>query len=298
MNPIMQMEWLREGRGLRLTMTVVFYNSILAFITLLFMFFNTESFQEGYNYDTSAYLHQFLIVSSLQIASVLILTPMFLASLYTVDQANRNFDQFAMFKNFPRQLITARISLVVGMNMLLYISSIPIISLSCVYSNLSLLKLIRLALVILFVSFWSGAVTILCFSISKKITSSLVGTAVVHLVFLGGTLLLMEIIRAGSAAVGGSMSIAVTNLCMLLAALNPVVAYVGFYGNITGETGLIEMYFGRFGIDPTGKTFSFIYYKLSIILCLLVALGLIAWAIYSQEKLRKRQNEFVEGKVI
>ena len=56
-NPFLKVEWLKEGRNIRLPMMLIFYNAILAFITILFMFFNAESFQEGYSYDTSAYLN-------------------------------------------------------------------------------------------------------------------------------------------------------------------------------------------------------------------------------------------------
>ena len=52
-NPFLKVEWLKEGRNIRLPMMLIFYNAILAFITILFMFFNAESFQEGYSYDTS-----------------------------------------------------------------------------------------------------------------------------------------------------------------------------------------------------------------------------------------------------
>ena len=47
-NPFLKVEWLKEGRNIRLPMMLIFYNAILAFITILFMFFNAESFQEGY----------------------------------------------------------------------------------------------------------------------------------------------------------------------------------------------------------------------------------------------------------
>ena len=47
LNPFLKVEWLKEGRNVRLPMMLIFYNAILAFITILFMFFNAESFQEG-----------------------------------------------------------------------------------------------------------------------------------------------------------------------------------------------------------------------------------------------------------
>ena len=43
-NPFLKVEWLKEGRNIRLPMMLIFYNAILAFITILFMFFNAESF--------------------------------------------------------------------------------------------------------------------------------------------------------------------------------------------------------------------------------------------------------------
>ena len=43
LNPFLKVEWLKEGRNVRLPMIIIFYNAILAFITILFMFFNAES---------------------------------------------------------------------------------------------------------------------------------------------------------------------------------------------------------------------------------------------------------------
>ena len=37
-NPFLKVEWLKEGRNIRLPMMLIFYNAILAFITILFMF--------------------------------------------------------------------------------------------------------------------------------------------------------------------------------------------------------------------------------------------------------------------
>ena len=36
LNPFLKVEWLKEGRNVRLPMIIIFYNAILAFITILF----------------------------------------------------------------------------------------------------------------------------------------------------------------------------------------------------------------------------------------------------------------------
>ena len=46
-NPFLKVEWLKEGRNIRLPMMLIFYNAILAFITILFMFFMQSPFRKA-----------------------------------------------------------------------------------------------------------------------------------------------------------------------------------------------------------------------------------------------------------
>ena len=69
LNPFLKAEWLREGRNIRLPMMIIFYNAILAFVMILFMVFNEESFQKGYYYNNSSYVYEFLIISSIQLGA-------------------------------------------------------------------------------------------------------------------------------------------------------------------------------------------------------------------------------------
>ena len=95
-NPFLKVEWLKEGRNIRLPMMLIFYNAILAFITILFMFFNAESFQEGYSYDTSAYLYQFLIISTIQIGMIFVLMPFSVWGFYSTDREKHMLEEFVM----------------------------------------------------------------------------------------------------------------------------------------------------------------------------------------------------------
>ena len=136
-NPFLKVEWLKEGRNIRLPMMLIFYNAILAFITILFMFFNAESFQEGYSYDTSAYLYQFLIISTIQIGMIFVLMPFSVWGFYSTDREKHMLEEFAMIPGSSKQFIIARVSVIIAIYMMLFISSLPIISLSCIYSGQS-----------------------------------------------------------------------------------------------------------------------------------------------------------------
>ena len=95
LNPFLKVEWLKEGRNVRLPMIIIFYNAILAFITILFMFFNAESLQEGYSYNTSSYLYQFLIISTFQIGMIFVLMPFSVWGFYATDREKDRQEEFA-----------------------------------------------------------------------------------------------------------------------------------------------------------------------------------------------------------
>lgn len=122
-NPFLKTEWLREGRNIRLPLMIIFYIAIMAFIMILFMVFNEESFQQGYYYDTTTYQYQFLIISTFQIITVLLLTPFTVSRLFIVDKEKNMLEQFEMVPGVSFQYVTAKIILVLAVHVLLFIST-------------------------------------------------------------------------------------------------------------------------------------------------------------------------------
>ncbi|MBQ9155922.1 MAG: hypothetical protein IJ137_04000 [Eubacterium sp.] len=280
-NPFLKVQLLIEGRNMRLPLTVIFYNAILAFMMILFMVLNSETFQDGYYYDTLSYIHQFLILSSIQLGSVFVLMPFYVSSLFLGDRENHMMEQFAMIPGVNRQFIQAKIGLVLMNNSLLFISGIPIVGLSCVYTGLSFAKMIRLGLMVLLFSFWSGAVAIFFYSVSGKQMWSFAGTLTAHLVFFIGTIVVIELLRNGSllATRGISIPEEVSWICLLLLTLNPLASYMGYYGNITGDNELISVYCSHFGIDASGRMFSLLFFKGACLACIVTAVIFLILAV-------------------
>ena len=121
-NPFLKTEWLREGRNIRLPLLIIFYIAIMAFIMILFMVFNEESFQQGYYYNTTTYQYQFLILSTFQIAAVLLLTPFTVSRLYVVDKEKNMLEQFEMIPGISVQYVIAKMTLVLAVHALLFFS--------------------------------------------------------------------------------------------------------------------------------------------------------------------------------
>lgn len=85
--------------------------------------------------------------------------------------------------------------------------------------------------------------------------------------------------RTISISVSGMDNLApiTTSLCLLLSLINPLAAYMGYYGNITGDSGLMNLYCGRIGIDSSTQAFSFLFYKAASIMCILMGIAFWLW---------------------
>ncbi len=285
-NSMFRLEMLKEGRSIRLPILMIFYNSILAFVTILFLFFNNESSQAGYFSNHAGFLVQFLIISSLQILTVFILMPF--AVSYMEDTDREVSEQFMMIPGVARYQIIAKINVLVLTNLLIFLSSLPIITLSCIYSGISLMKIGRLFGVIALFSFWGGSIALFHYSISRRPLFAFTGTIFTYFMMSVGILLFLEIIRGASLSLSGQGELAawVTGLCLVVNLFNPVVVYVGYFENLSGNVPIITSYFGNFGIDVTSRTFSYLYFKLAVLACILVGIIFLSLSIhfYFREK--------------
>ncbi|MDO4975896.1 MAG: hypothetical protein Q4E53_01425 [Eubacteriales bacterium] len=267
LNAMLRVEFLREGRSIRLPILIIFINSILAFMTILFIFFNNESTQVGYYAGRSTFLAQFLIISTFQIAIIFLLMPFFVSSIEENEESIS--DHLLMIPGIVKYYVASKVYISVATSLLVFVSSLPIISLSCIYSGLSLMKMVRLFGTIFLLSFWSSSIAVFFYSLGGKVFFSFIRTIFAYFMFSFGIILLLEIIRAADLSISssGEISAAVRNLSMALNLLNPLTVYAGYYGNVVGNTGYLSSYFGNYGVDVTGTTFSFLYYKLAAVFC-------------------------------
>ena len=218
--------------------------------------------------------------------TVFVLMPFYISGLYARDRQKHMMEQFAMVPGTARQFVWARIILVLLTNGLLFISGVPVVGLACIYTGLGWQKLFRLALMIQLFSFWSGSIAICFYSISDKVVWSFAGTLAVYLAFIIGTIALIELLCNGTLFFTGAASMPeeLSAFCLFLLTLNPLSSYLGFYGNVTGDNGLMLLYCSHFGIDAGGSWFTLIFYKCSGVICILTGLLFISLAIRYMDK--------------
>lgn len=289
LNPFLKTEWLKEGRNIRLPLMILFYNAILAFVMILFMVLNEESFQRGYYYNNSSYLYEFLIISSIQLIAVFLMMPFSVSRLFLADKENNMLDQFAMIPGISKQYIQAKILLVLSLNGVIFLSGLPILALACIYTGVSWMIIVRLGIMVMVYSFWSGAIAIFFFSLYSKIIWGFVGTIFGQMMFGIGTIMAAELLRNGMMLVntGNEIPASVSNLCLILLLLNPISSYMGYFGKLTGDTGLVSAFCNYMGIDASRKLFSFLFYKAASLMCILVGIAFLVLSIWHMEKKRK-----------
>ena len=166
---------------------------------------------------------------------------------------------------------------------------LPVSALSCIYTGISGIKLFRLGAMILLYAFWSGAMSIFFYTVCRKSVGAFAATLFTQLMFILGTLVLAEIFRNGSLMMNGSGRIApeVVGLCLLCLLLNPLSAYMGFYGSVTGDISIFGTFCSHLGIDTSNKWFILLFYKVSSLICILVGILFLVLSIWYMDKKRK-----------
>lgn len=287
-NPFFKADWLREGRNIRLPMLIIFYNALMAFVMILFMVFNEESFQKGYYYDTSTYQYQFLIICSFQIVAMFFMMPFSASRLFGADKDKNMLEQFEMIPGVSFQYMTAKLSLIIAVNGLIFLSGLPVMTLSCIYMGISGVKVLRLGAMILLYSFWGASISIFFYSICTRAIWAFASTITSYFMFSIGTLIAADLMRNAALVMGasGELPTGASQICLIFLLFNPLSSYVGFYGSITGDVGMFSNLCSYMGIDTSEKMFGLLFYKAASIMCVLVGFFFVALSVWCMEKRR------------
>ncbi len=274
---IIKSEFLKYGRSSWLPMLVIFYNAILAFFTILLLYFRTESDQGIIYYSTSPYLQQFLIVSSIQIFLTFIIVPCTFSTMYMLDKQNHIQEQLALIPRTVNLYLYAKCAATVAVNMVLFLSSVPILSLSCIYSDVSFFKLFRVGGIIFLFSLWSVALTAFIHVIWRYDGGAVIATVLFEILFCSGGIFLVSMVGNYYASIpdSGDVPKGVAYFCVLVLFLNPISAYMGYYGNLTGNIGIMSRLCGMIGIDTTKVVFSALFYKGATLILLISAFAML-----------------------
>ncbi len=287
-HPILFSDMLREGRNLRMAMMIIFYDAILAFVTILFLLFNTESY-EGNLYSYSPYRTQFFMISLIQILAIFIIIPFLVESCFSRDRESHVTDQFVTIPNFAEEYIVSKFVLVFLEYEMINFSSLPILTMYCSYGSIGWREILRLMIMLTLFTFWAASVSVFSFSVISRSVQAISVNVLILSAFFLGTLMSVELIRSSSSLAGNYVQTTpLTNtLSLFFMAVNPISSGIGYYVNITGNNEIVSSYCSHLGIDNTSSLFIFFYYKLAALACLITGLAFLGLAILKMRRERK-----------
>lgn len=278
-NPFYSIELLREGRNNRLAMMLIFYDAILALVSIIFLLVDTTSYQGSYA-GSDIYRTQFFIVSLLQVAAVFLITPFLVWAYFFQDREAGTLERFSIIPGFFSRYVWSKYLLVLSVYTLLFLSSVPILSIFCVFGGIGIKEMVRLFIMLLLFAMWAGAISVFSFSAFRKALSAFTANVVIMGAFFLGTYGVVELISsiASLSENVAMLSSGLAFLCLAFMALNPISFGMGYYVAITGNNGYVTDYCAHVGIDNFSSLFIFFFYKTAGVLCILTAILFILLA--------------------
>lgn len=180
-------------RSMRIPLTLLGYNGILALIGLLFFY---AVFQQA-NYggiDNSQILGVYMVLACMEFALVLFVIPAYTSSAISGERERQTLEILLTTTMKPSQIIRGKLMASMSTVLLLVFSSLPILSLVFSIGGVSVMDLMQFGLLILVASVFVGSLGLL-FSVWFRKTA--VATVMTYgmLVFLGmGTMAIVAIV--------------------------------------------------------------------------------------------------------
>lgn len=185
-NPVFRKESTISVRIIKTSLLITAFNGVLAIISFLVFY---SMIYEGRFYGIVQYsslLNLYSIMTYIEFAMFMLITPAITASAITGEKERKTFDLLLSSKMKPREIIIGKIESSLNMIRILAFSSFPILALVMVYGGVRLWDLFFVFVFLIVSSFFVGSIGIFFSSISSKTTTATVLTYVCILfVFLG-----------------------------------------------------------------------------------------------------------------
>lgn len=292
---LLKTEFLKYGRSSLLPMVVIFYDAILAFVMILFMYSGAFAYKDYAYYSASSNLNHFLVLSSIEIVATLLVVPIVVSIMYNGDQEHYIGEQLALIPGATWRHTFTKVVVPVILNMILFASGLPVLLVACIYSDTSFFKIVGLTGIVLAFSLWSAAITTFFYTIWKRWGGPVIIAVIIQLLLSIGTVFIISMVGNyyGEAVSNAHVPAILSRICLILLLLNPLCLYIGLYSNLTGDISLMSGLCGPIGIDSSSELFSNFFYKVSLASIIIFALLIVVLACWSARKTCIRTEKMI-----
>ena len=189
-NPILNKELTLGSRTIKLPIAICIYNIVLAAIALTVLF-SISSSTRAIDYESLMML--FPLLATMQCFIILLMIPVITASSIAGERERQTLDVILTAPISPMRIVLGKIMSAICQVMMFVISSIPIMSLAFILGGMNWFKLLGFIGMVIFASFYVGAIGVFCSSKTKKTVTSVILSFVIIFAVMGVTLFIFAL---------------------------------------------------------------------------------------------------------
>lgn len=193
-NPVFRKELKLGARSAKLPTLLLIYNGILAFITLLVFYSIIESAKWSGIMNHISILLLYVVIIGIEGTLLAFIVPSLTSGTISGERERQTLDILLSTRMTPLGIITGKLLSSLSTNVLLVISSLPVVSIVFIFGGISLKNIIEIMLYLIFVAVYFGAIGIACSARFKKTVLSTaaaygsvfglcIGTAAISVIF-------------------------------------------------------------------------------------------------------------------
>ncbi|MFW5630223.1 MAG: ABC transporter permease [Acetivibrio ethanolgignens] len=255
-NPVYKKELKISVRSIRLSLTMLAYNTLLAMIGLLAFYFNFED--SGYrSINYSGMLIVYTLIAVLEFALILFVVPAFTANAIAGEREKQTLEILLTTTLKPEQIIIGKLMSSISTIILLIFSSFPIMAIVFAVGGVRFIDLLRFMVFACITAVFIGSIGILFSTLFKKTVPATVFTYGAVLVLTLGTLAVLFVIYLlvqqsyetqyyNNGAIGSYNPPKLENLSLLLL-INPAVTMVSMITKQYGSREVLVEFLNTFG---------------------------------------------------
>lgn len=295
MNPVLNKELIIGSRSIKLPLALCLYNLVLGLVAILVLFIVKEDAAgSGVNYQILMGI--FPILATLQCFIILVMIPILTASSIAGERERQTLDVMLTTPISAFSIVLGKVLTAMAQVLMFVISSVPIMSLAFILGGMPWTSLIGFILMVIFASFYVGAIGVYCSAKTKKTIVSVIKSFIIIAVFMVGTLIAMGV-HIFSRQYDISQQLQKNPNLVIQDEVGMAPLWVAFNPAVTVGNYVFKTFFGagieRIGAEAKNSMNGLMYFLtqhwtvITVILNLLVAFGFIALAARNINPLKK-----------
>lgn len=183
-NPILNKELRLGSRSIRLPLSVMFYDIVLAIVAVIAIFIASYAGSYDGGVDFSGFLYIYQVIGWTQLGITLLIVPILTAGSISGEREKQTLEIMLTTPKKPISIVWGKLLAALSNYLIFIISSVPIMAIAFVLGGLNWFALVGYIFMMIIIAIYVGSVGVFCSSAFKKTIASIVVTFLIEFALL------------------------------------------------------------------------------------------------------------------